>query len=167
LSKQTEELAPTTGIAGFSPNDYSNVLAEYGITPETMSVPVPPTAFKSNLRDLCEMETPVKDEAGNVIKCSNHTGPMIFLAKKGESDAEGKYAGYDGFYIYEVLHPTHGKTIITLGRSVGETKPALASYWDTLTPGAWVQVAQMPTSKGFNVYQAIPVQDESGNLIKR
>jgi hypothetical protein len=161
----TKELATTEGasvatVRAFtdSPNDFANVLAEYGITPETVTAPKPPLTGKANFQELCALETAVQDEHGEVIKCTNHTGPLMFLAKKGESDAEGKFAGYDGFYIYEILHPVRGKLIVTIGRAVGDVKPGLVQHLDTLVAGNLFQVAQMPTAKGFKVFQAIPVQ---------
>jgi hypothetical protein len=139
-------------------NSFESVLAEYGVTPSTAYVPSPPTVQKSNLRELCIFTTEVKDERGEVLKgVKGHTGPMMFLERQAEYDGE-KYEGYDGFIVYVVLHPKKGKTIVTIGRPKGDKLPPIIRFFDSLKAGAWVQVAEIATSKGYGVYVPVPVQ---------
>lgn len=141
---------------GVSPNDFASVLAEYNISETDVYIPKPPTTQKQNLDQLCEFDTEIRDEFGNVIEHKGHTGPLMFLEKTAEYDGE-KFEGYDGFYVYTVLHPKRGKTVVTVGRPEGDHKPAIVSYLDTLTPGALFCVAAIPTSRGFRVFNPVPV----------
>jgi hypothetical protein len=141
-----------------SVNSFESVLAEYGVTAAQSYIPQPPTAVKSNLRELCVFTTEVKDERGETIKnVKGHTGPMMFLEKQAEYDG-ARFEGYDGFYVYVLLHPKKGKTIVTVGRPTGEKLPPVVRFFDSLKAGAWVQIAEIGTSKGYGVYQPIPVQ---------
>lgn len=140
------------------PNSFESVLAEYGVTAGEMYVPEPPTVLKQNLDQVCELTTAVYDARGNAFADVNgHSGPLMFLAKGAEIDGD-KFEGYDGFYVYDILHPIKGKLAVTIGRPEGDKKPTLVRYLDTLKPGAWFQVASMSTSKGFRVFNPIPVQ---------
>ena len=148
-----------------SVNSLEAVMAEYGVTTSSITVPVPATATKANMDELCSLKTPVYDEFGNLYESLNgHTGPLLFLEKSGEYDGD-KFSGYDGFYVYTIWHPIKGKTVITVGRPSGEKTPAMVAYFATLKPGAAFQVASFATSKGFRVFNPIPVQAD-GKLLK-
>lgn len=159
MAKSTDNntLAPSA----IDPNAFASILAEYGVTQDTITIPEPPTAIASGLEPLCEYKTPIYDARKNLIPdVLGHTGPMMFLAKEGETDSE-KYTGYDGFYKYAILHPVKGKLIVTLSRPSGEGKPTLVKFWDSLTPGSMVQVANIKTSSGFHTFNPVPVQAAS------
>lgn len=145
-------------VLGGSPNEFANVLAEYGITPADITVPKPPTTLKQNLDQLCDLTYPIVDEFGNVIRCEKHSGPLLFLGKEGEYDGDA-FEGYDGFYVYALLHPVKGKVVVTTGRREGEAeKPAHVKYLDTLSAGAVVHFATVKTSNGYRIFQMVPPQ---------
>jgi hypothetical protein len=154
--ESTELVTNPHSILG--PNSFESVLAEYGVTAATMTIPEPPTVLKQNFDQLCELTTPVFDTHGNQFQdVIGHTGPIMFLSKEAEYDGE-KFKDYDGFYVYAVLHPMKGKCVVTIGRPADGDKPAIVRYFDTLTAGAWVQVASFKTSHDFRVFNPIPVQ---------
>lgn len=139
---------------------YDDVLRKYGVTPDDMYVPPAPTIYKSNLRKLASITTPLMDNQGETIpKVKGHTGPLMFLEKSGEiTPKESRFSGYDGFYIYRVLHPKHGETVLTIGRPEGDKHVPVVDYLDTLKAGAWFQVAEIETGSGFGTYIVVPVQ---------
>lgn len=141
-------------------SEFDNILAEYGITQSDVYVPEAPTITKSNFDELCTLKSPLADRTGTAIKrVMGHSGPLMFLERNGEKDGD-KFAeaGYDGFYIYTILHPKKGKVVITLGRPTGERKPPLVSFLDTLTKGAMFQVAAVETSSGYHTFNPVRVQ---------
>lgn len=148
----TALLPPTTA--------YEDVLRKYGVTPDDMYIPAAPTIYKSNLRKLASLTTPVVDNNGEAIpKVKGHTGPLMFLEKTGEITPEvSRFSGYDGFYIYRVLHPKHGETVLTIGRPEGDKRVPVVDYLETLKAGAWFQVAEIETGSGFGTYVVVPVQ---------
>lgn len=149
----------------FSPNSLDSIMREYGITASDMTAPIPPTALKQNFEQLCSEKSEIVDEYGNTFaKVNGHTGPLMFLGKQGEYDGD-KFTGYDGFYVYAIVHPTKGKTVVTMGRPEGEVRPAVVNYLDSLKPGQVFQVAEFATSKGFKVFNPVPVQRD-GKLLK-
>lgn len=163
-SAPPDELAPVNDVeraltSQLPPvNSFESVLAEYGITEQTAYVPVPPTIVKSNLPELCVLTTEIKDQRGNTIKdVIGHTGPLMLL-EIGEQYDGDKYPGYDGFYTYFILHPKKGKTLITLGRPVGEKQLPVVSFLRRQRKGAWFQVARVKTGGGFGVLVPVPVQ---------
>jgi len=139
---------------------YDDVLRKYGVTPDDMYVPPAPTIYKSNLRKLANLTTPLVDNQGEAIpNVMGHTGPLMFLEKSGEiTPKESRFSGYDGFYIYRVLHPKHGETVLTIGRPEGDKRVPVVDYLDTLKAGAWFQVAEIKTSGSYGVYVVVPVQ---------
>lgn len=153
---KTDAISPIDEAVDKSVNDFASVLAEYGITREDIHVPIPPTQTKANFDQLCTERAPLTDEYGNEIECTGHTGALIFLEKSGEYDGE-RYDDYDGFYVFVVLHPKRGKTVITTGRPSNGSKPAVVAYMESLTPGAMFCVAAVPTSSGRRVFQPVPV----------
>lgn len=153
---KTETLAKTENLMDI-PEDYERILAEYGVTASDLYAPAPPMTVKQNFDQLCTLDYPIYDERDNLIKCEKHSGPMIFLEKGQEIDGD-KFEGYDGFYIYTLLHPKLGKTVVTLGRPEGERKPAVASWFDTLKPGAAVHVAMQKTSNDYRIFVPVPPQ---------
>lgn len=171
-TKEAEEVeevkALSTMPATESDIDFGNlagIMAEYGITREDISAPVPATPTKENFVQLCDLQTPIYSADGNLYERVNgHTGPLMFLAKQGEYDGD-KFTGYDGFYVYAIGHPTKGKIVVTIGRPVGELKPAVVSFLDNLNKGQLFQVASFATSKGFKVFNPVPVQQD-GKLLK-
>jgi hypothetical protein len=139
-------------------NSFESVLAEYGVTEANMYVPSPPTVQKQNLDQLCILTTPVLDERGEELKnVIGHSGPMVYLGKEGEKDGD-KFSGYDGFYIYAVLHPKKGKTVVTIGRPEGDKQPAIVRFLDSLKAGAWIQIASFKTSSNYHTFGPVPVQ---------
>ena len=136
------------------------VMQKYGVTSDKTYTPPAPTVYKANLRELAHLTTPLYSEKGDAIQnIKGHTGPLMFLGKKDEvTPKESKFSGYDGFYIYAILHPKHGETVITIGRPTGEKSNPVVDFLDSLKPGAWFQVAEVKTNSGFGVYIVVPVQ---------
>lgn len=158
---KTETLETTTELANiFDPNSFEAVLAEYGITADAVHVATPQTVGKANFEMLCDLKDSVVDSYGNPVEHIGTSGPLMFLEKKGETDADD-FAGYDGFYIYALLHPKRGQVVVTLGRPEGEGKPAVPAFLDTLQPGALFQVAMISTRSGFKTFVPVPVQPSS------
>lgn len=141
-------------------DEMMRVMTKYGVTPDKTYTPPAPTIYKSNLRELCKLTTPLFDANGDQIRnVKAHTGPLMFLGKKDEvTPKESRYSGYDGFYIYAILHPKHGETVITIGRPTGDKSHPIVDFLDTLSAGAWFQVAEVNTNSGFGVYIVVPVQ---------
>lgn len=151
-------------LSMFGTDALAAIQQEYGVTPADVSAPIPATPTKFNLDQLCSLKTQVTDQYGNIYEDINgHSGPVMFLEKQGEYDGD-KFTGYDGFYVYALAIPGKGKSVITIGRPVGEKKPAVVAYLDGLTKGQLFQVASFATSKGFRVFNPIPVQQD-GKLI--
>lgn len=154
----TGEVVDTSMAPQFS--EFDGILAEYGITAANAYVPEAPTITKANFDELCVLKTPLVDKNGTPIKrVIGHSGPLMFLGFEGEKDGD-KFteSGYDGFYIFTVLAPGKGKTVITLGRPTGEKTPPLIAFLKTLTAGAVFQVASVETSSGYHTFNPVPVQ---------
>jgi hypothetical protein len=168
--RETVTESPTTDLANVVPSldAYNDVLKKYGVTPDEMYAPPAPTVYKSNLRMLAKLTTPLYDNDGQAIQnVIGHTGPLMFLGKKGEvTPKESRYSGYDGFYIYAVLHPKHGESVVTIGRPIASDDKELPieriiKFLDSLKPGAWFQIAEIKTGSGFGTYIVVPVQRSS------
>jgi hypothetical protein len=166
-TEETEE-ATLTIVPANEEVDFGGLAAimqEYGITREDVTAPVPATPTKQNFEQLCTETSEIVDAEGNAYaKVNGHTGPLMFLEKSGEYDGD-KFTGYDGFYVYKVAHPDKGVFVVTLGRPVGEHKPAVVNFLDNLNKGQIFQVASFATSKGFKVFNPVPVQ-KNGKLLK-
>lgn len=158
VDEQVKTLATVNPADILAPNSFASILAEYGVTPSTMTVPEPPTVTKANFDELCDLTTPIFDTHGNQFQdVIGHSGPIMYLGKEGEYDGD-KFKDYDGFYVYAVLHPVRGKTVVTIGRPADGDVPSIVRYMNGLAAGAWLQVAVMQTSKGFRVFNPVPVQ---------
>jgi hypothetical protein len=152
-------------IGLFGIDTLAAIQQEYGVTPADVSAPMPLTPTKENLDQLCSQKSAVYNANGNLFEGINgHSGPLMFLEKKGEYDGD-KFTGYDGFYVYAIAVPGKGEIVITIGRPVGEKKPAIVVHMDNLSKGQLFQVASFATSKGFRVFNPIPVQQD-GKLIQ-
>jgi hypothetical protein len=164
---EPEALATVKADLGamFDVGTLADLQQRYGITPADVTVPVPATPTALNFIELCSLTTPITDEFGNQYEdVMGHTGPLMFLEKRGESDGD-KYDAYDGFYIYAIMAPAKGEVIVTVGRLKGDKKGSVPVYLDGLTKGQLFQVARFKTSHGYGVLNPIPVQID-GKLIR-
>jgi hypothetical protein len=170
---RTEEPETSTELATVKPDLMSmfgsDALAaiqqEYGVTPSDISIPVPQTATAVNFVELCTLQTQIFDANGNLYDdVLGHTGPLMFLEKRGESDGQ-KFDAYDGFYIYAIQSPARGRVIVTLGRLKGDKQGSVPVYLNGLTKGQLFQIGRFKTSGGFGVLNPIPVQID-GKLVQ-
>ncbi len=152
-------------LSMFGTDMLAAIQQEYGVTPSEVSAPVPQTATATNFVALCTQTSQIFSADGNLYDdVMGHSGPLMFLEKRGESDGE-KFDAYDGFYIYKIAVPTKGQMIVTIGRLKGEQKGAVPVFLDGLTKGNLFQVARFKTSHGYGVLNPIPVQID-GKLLQ-
>jgi hypothetical protein len=166
-TQQSTELATVKAdpLAMFGADMLAVLSQEYGVTPSEISAPVPVVPTATNFVELCKQTSQIFNADGNLIEdVMGHTGPLMFLEKRGESDGD-KYDAYDGFYIYKIAVPGKGQMIATIGRLKGEVKGAVPVYLDGLTKGQLFQVARVKTSHGYGVLNPIPVQID-GKLVQ-
>ncbi len=152
-------------LAMFGADMLAAIQQEYGVTPSEVSAPVPQTATATNFIALCTQTSQIFSADGNLYEdVMGHSGPLMFLEKRGESDGD-KFDAYDGFYIYKIGVPGKGQMIVTIGRLKGDAKGAVPVFLDGLVKGNLFQVARFKTSHGFGVLNPIPVQID-GKLVQ-
>jgi hypothetical protein len=164
--EQTTQLSTVKAdpLAMFGADMLAQIQQEYGVTPSEVSAPVPQTPTATNFIALCTETSQIYSADGNLYDdVMGHTGPLMFLEKRGESDGD-KFDAYDGFYIYKVAAPGKGQMIVTIGRLKGEVKGAVPVFLDGLVKGNLFQVARFKTSHGYGVLNPIPVQVD-GKLV--
>lgn len=152
-------IQPTADL--FNVDSLQDVLAEFGVTPADIVAPTPPTVIKGNWDILCDQKWRIVDDKGNVIECTSHTGPLMFL-HAGDPIPGDKFDSYAGYIVYTVGHPTRGKVVVTHGVPKDEhgnpTKSEVTKHLDKLSAGNLFMVAQFPTQSGFRVFRCVPVQ---------